>query len=374
MGISQRRDPRPDRALSPLFPILSLAIPALILSLAAVAIAVAATRTSDGWSVVPVGPIAQRRSAPTTAPLPNGALIAGGLGGTMTAEVFNEKRRSFTALDASIVEPRFLGVAAPLPAGRVLIAGGGTNRGAEVFNPKTGRFSAASGEMGQVRIAAAASPLPRGRVLIVGGYDEHACVPAQVEQSAEVFDPKTGRFSRVPAMMQEPRWGAAAAPLPDGKVLIAGGSNHHTPRRAESSAEVFNPETGSFSRVPNTMSMGRVNSAAAVLRDGRVLIVSGHEGNGRSFSKRVALSAEVFDPRTDRFSRIGVTLNKPSGAAAMAPYIYGRLAVGLPNGNVLITGGNGQSAELLRPPRQADPRRTPRYSSRSSSRAQPLMQ
>ncbi len=80
-----------------------------------------------------------------------------------------------------------------------------------------GSFSP-TGSMGVKRNGPAAAPLPDGRVLIAGGNDGGA----NYLQSAEIYDPATGSFSPA-ASMGAKRQNPAAAPLPDGRVLIAGG-------------------------------------------------------------------------------------------------------------------------------------------------------
>jgi Kelch motif len=125
---------------------------------------------------------------------------------------------------------RYAAVAAPLPDGRVLVAGGYYDEGgdhylasAEVFNPATNAFSSAGiGAMGTARRAPAAAPLPDGRVLVAGGvYDDGT---EHYLASAEVFNPATNAFSSAGiGAMSTARSGAAAAPLPDGRVLVAGG-------------------------------------------------------------------------------------------------------------------------------------------------------
>jgi hypothetical protein len=89
----------------------------------------------------------------------------------------------------------------------------------------------------------AAAPLPDGRALVAGGFYDflfRGCGPVTTAPDdfpgpdAEVFDPATNTFSSegIGAMFVR-RSGAAAAPLPDGRVLVAGGCCYL------SSAEIF---------------------------------------------------------------------------------------------------------------------------------------
>jgi hypothetical protein len=89
--------------------------------------------------------------------------------------------------------------------------------------------------MGTARQAPAAAPLPDRRVLVIGGvFDESL---GGYLASAEVFDPATNSFSSAGiGAMGTARTGAVAAPLPDGRVLVAGGFDGST---RFSSAEIF---------------------------------------------------------------------------------------------------------------------------------------
>jgi hypothetical protein len=226
----------------------------------------------------------------------------------------------------SMGTPRYGAAAAPLKDGRVLVAGGfdfltaGDHRlaSAEIFNPATNSFSP-TGSMATHRYAPAAAPLPDGRVLVVGGFDG-----GPVLSSAEIFDPATNSFSST-GPLGTPRECSVAAPLPDGRVLVAGGDDGPGPFL--SSAEVFNPATNSFSSVGiGTMSIGRDCPAAAPLRDGRVLITGGY-GDSNTYP----VSAEVFNPATNSFSSAGIGgMGTPRAEAAAAP---------LPDGRVLVAGG-----------------------------------
>jgi hypothetical protein len=246
----------------------------------------------------------------------------------------------FFSPTGSMSVERIGAAAAPLPGGRVLVAGGAyspdgihvrEHASAELFDPATGTFSSVGiGSMSVPRADAAAAPLPDGRVLVAGGS-----FFGQFLSSAELFNPATGTFSSAGiGSMFVPRAGAAAAPLPDGRVLVAGGSyfdgsgGHYL-----SSAEAFDPATNSFSSAGiGSMSVPRPYAAAAALPDG--MLVAG--GIAPS-------SAEVFDPATNTFSSAGIgSMCASRSFAAAAP---------LPDGRVLVAGGNGggSSAEVFAP-------------------------
>jgi len=195
---------------------------------------------------------------------------------------------------------RVLAVAAPLPNGQVLIAGGygggiSTLKSAELFNPVTDTFSelpeSAQTEPQTKRDAAVAAPLPNGQVLIAGGAAGHGYTG-----SAELFSPATDTFTALPESgdteLHFARWTASAAPLPSGQVLIVGGSNEET--KPMKSAELFDPATHTFSLLPESeteLHTARSDAVAAPLPDGRVLIAGGGVGGGNT---GIFKSAEIF--------------------------------------------------------------------------------
>jgi hypothetical protein len=213
-----------------------------------------------------------------------------------------------------------------LPDGDVLIAGGSAGTGpiasALLFVPSTGQFSSAGlGSMNVPRFGAAAASLPHGKVLIVGGMD--ATRPLA---TAEVLDPKTGTFTPTAGTMSESRWLPVAASLPNGEVLVAGGLSLRNGGTVLSSAELYDPKTQRFSKAHlGSMTTPREAAVAVSLADGRVLIAGGIARN------TFLSSAELFDPASGNFSNAGVgAMSVPRLGAGAAP---------LPDGQVLIAGG-----------------------------------
>jgi hypothetical protein len=298
------------------------------------------------------------------APLPGGkALVVGGSNGGgfwNTAEIFDSATGTFTALTNQLGTARANPAVAPLPGGKVLIAGGATpampsvTRTAEIFDSATGTFTAlpASGntELSVARGASAAASLPDGRVLIVGGSDASSFL-----RTAELFDPASDTFTALPAsgatQLATARAYPIAAPLPGGKVLIAGGTGGpvNSPV-ALASAEIFDPATETFSALPASgateLQTARTGAAAAPLPDGRVLIAGGDKtGSSQIVSADLLASAELFDPASNTFATLPAV--GPTQLQIARAYMG---ATELGNGQVLIAGGAGPdylaSAEL----------------------------
>jgi hypothetical protein len=303
-----------------------------------------APQTASGagsGSFTSTGSMANMRSGPAGALLPDGrVLVAGGYGGSFlqSAEAFIPASGTFSSAGIGpMTSQRSSAGGAPLADGRVVLAGGlplSAMDSAEIFNPTTGGFTAAAGTLNTPREEPVAAKLADGRVLFAGGYDPGSA-PSYL-RSAEIFNPATGSFSLLSSVMGARRDYAAAAPLEDGRVLIVGGDNGGSPALA--SAEVYNPATNSFSAV-GSMGTPRSGPSAAPLPDGRVLVVGGNDGTTN------LASAEVFNPATNSFSSTGIgSMAGPRLQAEATPLADGRVLVagGTPNGVAFLS-----SAEIF---------------------------
>jgi hypothetical protein len=301
------------------------------------------------------GPLTQ-----TATPLADGrVLVAGGCG--LVAELYDPSTGSF-APTGSMTVARGGSTATLLSDGRVLFTGGyncadagqdGIWASAELYDPAAGTFSP-TGSMGVPRENHTATRLADGRVLIAGGITgaspsassavtlaayRLAETSANVLESAEVFDPATGRFSPT-GSMSTIRDHHTATLLQDGRVLVVGGGGEGY--TSQTSADLYDPATGRFSRT-GSMKTGRYLHTATLLQDGRVLIVG-----GRSTESSVYTSAELYDPATGKFGSAG-------------PMKEGRqqhTGTLLPDGRVFIAGGywsDGQKWRVLSSAEMYDP-------------------
>ncbi|WP_438029549.1 kelch repeat-containing protein [Sorangium sp. So ce233] len=229
------------------------------------------------------------RSSHAAALLSDGrVLITGGTKngtGLHHAEMFDPVSEAWLSTGA-MFEPRMEHTATLLLDGRVLVAGGGGHRRilneAEVFDPASNMWVSV-GTMLNARKEHTATLLPDGRVLVAGGIIE-----GRMLDSAEMFDPSSGTWTPL-APMLTPRFQHTATLLSNGQVLIMGGSYHDMGIPYLDSAEVFDPASGIWLAV-GPMLIGRTGHEAVPLPDGRVLVAGGTGYEG------ALKSAEVFRP------------------------------------------------------------------------------
>ncbi|RLB65615.1 MAG: hypothetical protein DRI90_01520 [Deltaproteobacteria bacterium] len=279
-----------------------------------------------------VEPMDHARFGHTATLLPTGNVLVVGGADEPYAEIYEPATQQFRTLPASDSLVRRYHTATRLPGGKVLLAGGQTGdeqsaalASALLFDP-TDETIAPAANLSGPRGGHTATLLPDGRVLVVGGRS--AGGTGDVLETAEVYDAKDNSWTLGPPLSGPRHWHDAAL-LPDGRVLIVGGTAHdkHDPSDWLATAEVFDPAagpSGSFvTVVPFQLFPG---AAAEVMTDGKVLILSENS------------NPEVFDPVTDTFEML------PSFGGRYAP----RTAL-LPSGKIIIAGGEnlfGDDPEL----------------------------
>lgn len=284
-----------------------------------------ATRT-----FTPTGSLGVARAQHSATLLADGrVLIAGGsdafANSVASAELYDPGTGTFTSTGA-MTDARAFHTATRLADDRVLVTGGdrasGALASAEIYDPRSGTFSP-TGSMAVAGSLQTATLLADDRVLVAGGG---SVATGLCLASAEIFDPRTGTFSPT-ASMARPRCGHTATLLGDDRVLIATGTFNWVGNGWQSSAEIFDPKTGTFSPT-GSMAHSPGKQTATMLADGRVLIAGGNEDGDQSLA-----SAELYDPTTGKFG--------PTGSMAAKRTLHA--ATLLADGRVLVTGGTAAS-------------------------------
>lgn len=202
---------------------------------------------------------------------------------------------------------------------------------AELYNPATGKFTM-TGSMSISRRGHTSTLLADGRVLIAGGAQSSAGGDSPALDTAELYNPATGRF--IPTgTMTSGHDGHTATLLQDGRVLIAGGVNQAS--QVAATAELYDPGIGKFSGT-GSLAHALESHTATLLRNGQVLVAGGYEltyetknGGWQVKTMGAVASAELYDPTTGHFGNAG----------SMTVARTGHTATLLVDGRVLVAGG-----------------------------------
>jgi Galactose oxidase, central domain len=255
-----------------------------------------------------------------------------------------------------------------LADGRVLVVGTAfhsagtdtptTSPGAALYDPTTSTWRTTT-PLNLPRYDFAMVTLQDGRVLVTGGLTGPGLGGGgslqsrlQSFSSTYLFDPGAGKetWTKV-GLLNTARTGPAAALLSDGRVLVAGGYYRDDPGssgdlsngivqadvipdvtgRALATVEVFDPATGRWTQT-GSLHYARFDAQAVTLGDGRVLIVGSADGpNGgvSGVASAAYTSAELYDPKTGRFSLTAALPALPRAA-------FAKLGLVLPDGDPTI--------------------------------------
>jgi N-acetylneuraminic acid mutarotase/HEAT repeat protein len=261
--------------------------------------------------------------------LPNGQVLV--IGGNASpsdasdrrAEMFNPTTGDWKVTGPSMSDYSVSG-AVLLRNGKLLMAGKMFSQRrpfAELYDPATGQWSATSA-LPDFRQEYTATLLANGKVLIAGG-NSGADNMVSILADARIYDPASGKWAPTGSMNAE-RWRHTATLLADGRVLVAGGSSSWL--GPLSSAELYDPRTGKWT-LTGEMHHKRYDHTATVLSTGEVLVVGSYD---HSEDENALSSAEVYNPTTGVWQELH-RLNADH---------TGHTATLLPNGKVLIVGGD----------------------------------
>ncbi len=180
-----------------------------------------------------------------------------------------------------------------------------------------------TGSMTVGRFGFTATTLPNGQVLIAGGT-----TPGDiVTNTAELYNPTTGVFTPT-GNMHQARVGFSATRLSSGKVLVEGGATDSAFQT--NTAELYDPTTGTWS-ITGNMKQPRQQHSAFLLRNGNVLVTGGNIGRSpcSDVCATTIAESEVYNSSTGQWTVAGeMTIPRSFFTTTL-----------LPNGRVLAAGG-----------------------------------
>jgi hypothetical protein len=246
--------------------------------------------------------------------------------GVTDVGVFDPDTEAWTQA-APMAYQRWYPTATQLPDGRVLVVSGDQNQAndiaaiPEIYDPGTNRWT---------QIAPAANPipvypfmfvLPDGRVLQVGS--------SEVATSTQALDLSTQTWSVVDGNIVD---GASAVMYAPGKILKAGtAADSGNSGSAAATAYVIDATQPSPAwQQTASMAFPRSFMNLTALPDGNVLVTGGGTDRSSFNTGNAILPAELWSPSTQTFTTM---------ASMKTPRLYHSVALLLPDGRVLVSGG-----------------------------------
>ncbi len=287
---------------------------------------------------------------------------------TNNAAIYDPVAQTTTSLTMAF--PRAGHGASLMGNGKVLVTGGlaafdpanlltlftGLQVTTEIFDPVTNAFSAGP-NMLEARALHTSTTLTNGQVLVAGGISLLPIVNIpNVSSTAYRFNPTTNSFG-LPSFFSGARFLHSAAPLSNGKVLLAGGLTIDLSAfilsgnildliiGTRTDCQVFTPGIGGFGTFAtvNGMQIGRAGAAIAPLANGGALIAGGFQMTIDPATSTFVLNATAT---ADRFTQ---SPNLLAPVASMAAPRLFPTTVNLPDGTVMVVGGGPTSAEIYQP-------------------------
>src|SRR5262249_24172696 len=188
---------------------------------------------------------------------------------------------------------------------------------AELYEPASGTWTA-TGSLTAARNGHTATLLPDGKLLVAGGSGDSGALT-----SAELYNSASGTWTETDSL-DTGRYSHTTTLLADGKALVAGGWTFISGDYFTASAELYDSADGHWNTVSH-LNDYRTTQTATLLPDGNVLVAGGWDDFIR------LATAELYDPGSSNWS---ITASLIDGRSA-------HTATLLSNGYVLVAGGFG---------------------------------
>lgn len=246
--------------------------------------------------------------------------------GTTDTTIFNASTRQWSAI-ADLNYARWYASLIQLSDGRLMTLGGAISRPAMAAIPETltigGSWNGMSNAQKDVGEYPPAFQAPNGRILVAStrAYGEQ---PAAL--GSWIFNPSTGNWT---SLAEGPSTAGTAVMYRPGKVMMTGGGAWGWDP-VNGRTGVIDLTVGSPAwRETAPMAYGRTQHNLVLLPDGKVLVVGGAT-EVRLDATTGVHEAEIWDPDTETWTTV---------AASTRPRLYHSIAILLPDGRVLSSGG-----------------------------------
>jgi RHS repeat-associated protein len=197
-----------------------------------------------------------------------------------------------------------------------------------------------TGSMGTARFEHTLVLLSTGKALAAGGRSTTSGTTGLT--SAELYDPSTGTWSATGSLAHGRRLHTATQlptssnPTTSGKVLVAGGISGSS---SMNTAELYSPSAGTWTAAAN-MDVVRHAHTATLLTDGRVLVAGGMNGT------TTIATASLYNPASGTGSWVATTGPiPPAGLKNHTANLIQTTNTQL-NNHVLLVGGNNGSGTI----------------------------
>ncbi len=286
-----------------------------------------ATVLESAWRFV--APMSSARLGPSSATVGDRWFVGFGSGSDAppaSVEVYDPSESRWQTLPSLADGRNELAAAADPATGTVLFAGGKVVGG--TFGLPTAEADLFDGTAWSLSTLLTpryfhAAAFAAGKFVVSGGEAYNRDLA-----DAEILDVGKSIWSAAGVMPGGPRYDLTMTTLSDGRTILAvGGGSGGV---AQAAADLFDAATLSWRRAP-PMQTGRINHAALLLKDGRVIVTGGISGIP------VLSSTEIYDPLSSSWSP----------AAPMHFARFDHSMVLLPDGRVLVAGGSSDSVNSL---------------------------